>query len=220
MKQIPSDKYSLAWFTLAECVSRGEKVRALSLYRLLAHSIEDPAFTVQLKGDILLAFKDDQAVDLYQEAADLYSAQERFLEAVGVYEHLLFLDPTQQRYIRRLIKLYKKLDIQFKVISHLYSLYDLVSCDAQVDKLCEVVELFEQNQVRAKDSLKAYQDFVFFLLEQKAPDYEVLVKYAQKVVDCLLESNNKRAVQKYLSDVESIDNDLYLQLCEYLVNES
>ena len=58
MKQIPSDKYNVAWFTLAECVSRGEKVRAMSLYRLLVHSIKDGAFACQLKGDLLLAFRD------------------------------------------------------------------------------------------------------------------------------------------------------------------
>ena len=73
MKHVPQDKYNVAWFTLAECVARGEKVRALGVYRLLAYSIDDSAFRRQLEGDILLAFQDkDDAIVKYKEAAFLY----------------------------------------------------------------------------------------------------------------------------------------------------
>ena len=58
MKQVALGKTSLAWFKLAEFVTRGEKERALSIFRLLAHSIRHDALVVQLEGDILLAFDD------------------------------------------------------------------------------------------------------------------------------------------------------------------
>ena len=35
MKAISCEKQSIAWFKLAECVERGEKERALNLFRLL-----------------------------------------------------------------------------------------------------------------------------------------------------------------------------------------
>ena len=62
MRHVPSDKYNIAWFRLAECVSRGEKERALGVYRLLAHSFGDEAFAHQLMGDLLLSFDDAQAL--------------------------------------------------------------------------------------------------------------------------------------------------------------
>jgi hypothetical protein len=37
MKQTQVDKHTIAWFKIAECVSRGEKERALGVYRLLSH---------------------------------------------------------------------------------------------------------------------------------------------------------------------------------------
>jgi predicted Zn-dependent protease len=73
MKQMQSDKYTIAWFKIAECVSRGEKERALGVYRLLSHSFNDNAVASQLEADINLAFNEqDQAVVLYRQAIDLY----------------------------------------------------------------------------------------------------------------------------------------------------
>ena len=91
MKEIQSDKYSVAWFKLAEFVGRGEKERALGLYRLLMHSFDDRAFTYQLEGDLLLSFNDEEAQDRYIQAARLYQEDGNVFKAVAVYEHLLFL---------------------------------------------------------------------------------------------------------------------------------
>ena len=62
-----SQKYSIAWFKLAECVGRKEKERALAVYRLLSHSIGDEALTTHLEGDILLSFDDDVAIAKYKK---------------------------------------------------------------------------------------------------------------------------------------------------------
>ena len=108
MRHVPSDKYNVAWFKLAECVSRGEKERALGVYRLLAHSFGDEAFAYQLMGDLLLSFDDAQAIAKYQEAADRYTQEERWLEAAAVYEHLLTFDPTNIAYRKEIVRLYQR----------------------------------------------------------------------------------------------------------------
>jgi len=98
MKQTITDTYNIAWFKLAECVSRGEKERALGVYRLLAHSLNDDALAAQLKGDILLTFNVQEALERYEEAATLYIRSNRINKATYVYEHLLTLQPHNKTY--------------------------------------------------------------------------------------------------------------------------
>ena len=95
MKYIQSEKYNLAWFRLAECVSRGERERAMGVYRLLSHSLGDDALAAQLKGDLLLCFNDELASKKYLEAANLYKKSQKTIEAIAVYEHLLLLENDQ-----------------------------------------------------------------------------------------------------------------------------
>src|SRR5580700_10433765 len=102
---IPADKYNVAWFKLAECVSRGEKERALGVYRLLAHSFDDRAFASQLEADIFYAFDDKvMAKDRYDRAITLYKKEKRFLEAAAVGEHMHFMYPNDRSYLEMLIE--------------------------------------------------------------------------------------------------------------------
>jgi len=111
MRQLPSDKYNVAWFKLAEFVSRGEKERALGLYRLLMHSFDDKALAHQLEGDLLLSFKNDDSIMAYQKAAQLYQEDGRFIQAIAVYERLLQLNPEQESTFYILCDLYELLDM-------------------------------------------------------------------------------------------------------------
>ena len=89
MKQMQKDKYTIAWFKIAECVSRGEKERALGVYRLLSHSFNDDAVARQLEADIYLSCNEkERAIDLYKQAIELYKKSERFMEADAINEHL------------------------------------------------------------------------------------------------------------------------------------
>lgn len=90
MKLLSSDSYNVAWFKLADFVARGEKERALIVYKLLMHSVHDKAFSCQLEGDILLAFDDDAALDKYHQAANMYKKDKKLKKAVAVYEHAAF----------------------------------------------------------------------------------------------------------------------------------
>ena len=136
MKQVPSGKYTIAWFKLAECVSRGEKERALGVYRLLSHSLDDSALVCQLEGDIFLSFNDkQQAVTNYYQAAQLYKKDNRILEAAAVYEHLLTIQPEDKRYRTVIINLYNQLNIQSKVKEHVTVLVDYLLQNEQFDEI-------------------------------------------------------------------------------------
>ncbi len=118
MKHVPSEKYSLAWFKLAECVARGERERALGVYKLLSHSIDDQAFALQLEGDLLLSFQDKDAAIKYEKAAQLYKKAQRFVEAAAVYEHLIELQPDVDSHVVRLVSLYEILNFSEKISEH------------------------------------------------------------------------------------------------------
>jgi hypothetical protein len=93
MRQRAPEKLSIAWFKLAQCIARGEKERALAVYRLLIHSFDDPALALQLEGDIFFAFDDEIAFEKYLGAVARYRAQGRREQARAVCEHVLALLP-------------------------------------------------------------------------------------------------------------------------------
>ena len=100
----------LAWFKLAELVSKKEKEKALNLYRLLSHSFQDKAYALQLEGDILWSLQDFLALEKYKQAAVLYKKEQRLVCAVGIYEHLLLLQPENYDFLSTLIILYSYCD--------------------------------------------------------------------------------------------------------------
>lgn len=116
MKQVSAETYNIAWFKLAECVSRREKERALGVYRLLVHSIDDKAFAKQLEGDLYLSFNDkDTAQKKYRDAAQLYQQSQQYLQAAAIFEHLIAIDPESDFYRSSLVELYGELGVAAKV---------------------------------------------------------------------------------------------------------
>jgi tetratricopeptide (TPR) repeat protein len=112
------DTRSVAWFKLAECVARGEKERALAVYRLLAHSLNDTALAAQLEADILLFFNKEDALKKYQQAADYYKNSLDLFKAACVYEHMLTINPQSNKYRQEIIELYQALKMDAKVLAH------------------------------------------------------------------------------------------------------
>lgn len=150
MKRISSDehnnKYSVAWFKLAEFVSRGEKERALALYKLLMHAIDDRAFALQLEGDLLLAFDDARATDAYEQAAWEYIKTNRYQQAIAIYEHITALVPENPAFKCALCSLYQQLGIDKKRTEHIKSLVPLLGqlSPETVEKLFEKYEVATQ----------------------------------------------------------------------------
>ncbi len=123
MKQTQVDKHTIAWFKIAECVSRGEKERALGVYRLLSHSFNDNAIKYQLEADIYCSFGETElAIALYHQAMESYKKSHRFLEAAAVGEHLVVLQPADTSVHRSLIQLYLSLGMMVKVRAHIQAL--------------------------------------------------------------------------------------------------
>ena len=125
MKQTQFDKHTIAWFKIADCVSRGEKERALGVYRLLSHSFNDNAVARQLEADIYCSFGEtDQAIALYQQAMEGYIKSQRFFEAASVGEHLVVLQPVNTSLHSKLVQLYISLGMAAKVQTHVQILAD------------------------------------------------------------------------------------------------
>lgn len=126
MRYLPSDKYTIAWFKLAECVSKGEKEKAFGVYRLLMHSLEDQAYAYQLEGDLLSAFQDDRAVEKYAKAAHIYHLNNRYKEAAALYEELMLQLPDDEQYVAKLIEVYQKHKKHDVLVAKLKNLADLL----------------------------------------------------------------------------------------------
>ncbi len=101
---------SLAWFKLADLIARGEREKALSVFRLLAHSLPDRAYVLQLEGDILWYLDDKNAAEKYKQAAFLYQKDKRWIDAIAIYEHLLTHDPRSCDILASLLIFYAMLD--------------------------------------------------------------------------------------------------------------
>ena len=205
MKHVPQDKYNVAWFTLAECVARGEKVRALGVYRLLAHSIEDTAFRRQLEADILLAFQDkDDAIVKYKDAAFLYQKSGKHLEAVAIYEHLRDLEPEKFDYLNSLIDLYTQLRINSKVAANLKLLFEvqLHSHDFEgAEQTLTVLDtVLDAGQIAAQ-----HEQITFALMHQEYHHQDQVLRHIKASVIGFLQGNNNRALQKFLSTLEALN---------------
>lgn len=132
MKQAQSDKHTIAWFKIAEYVSRGEKERALGVYRLLSHSFNDKAVACQLEADIYLSFDEyELAIPLYVQAMELYQKSQRFLEAVAVCEHLISINHIDLGLRREAIKLYSLLNNIPKIHKHIEKAVDIIVATGQ-----------------------------------------------------------------------------------------
>jgi len=97
---------SIAWFKLADLIARKEREKALNVYRLLSHSLQDRAYALQLEGDILWSLEDKGAFERYKQAAYLYQKDKRWVEAIAIYENLLAIEQGNNDILATLIPCY------------------------------------------------------------------------------------------------------------------
>jgi tetratricopeptide (TPR) repeat protein len=116
---------SLAWFKLADLIARGEREKALSVFRLLSHSLSDRAYALQLEGDILWYFDDRNAPEKYKQAAFLYQREKRWVDAIAIYEHLLVQEPDSYEVLAMLVIFYTVIDWQEKFYERYHQLVKL-----------------------------------------------------------------------------------------------
>jgi hypothetical protein len=129
------EKSSIAWFKLAEVITRGEKERALSIYRLLMHSVPHEAVKAQLEGDILDVFNDPAALHAYSRAAELYQSNNEEMQASLLYERIVALLLAQREHAQayKLIKQSKLHDI-YKTARYEQLVVGMLTSHTEYDK--------------------------------------------------------------------------------------
>lgn len=215
MRQLPSDKYNVAWFKLAEFVSRGERERALCLYKLLVHSFDDYALAAQLEGDILLAFNDTYAAcQSYRNAAGLYIEKKRFIEAVAVYEQILMLDNKSQEDRLNIILLYDQLMITTRLIIHIEQLCCSFVQNNQIDTLEKLLQDWD-TKLTDVDRAHLYKIVTIALIKNKS-DSTTIRLFLKKSVNHLLLCKNDSFLQTFLSTLEALHEDYYFDATELI----
>lgn len=216
MKHLSQDKYTIAWFKLAECVSRGEKERAFGVYRLLAHSIDNDAFACQLQGDLHFSFDDiELAISKYFDAAHLYEAQDRFLEAAAVYENLISLQPSAERYRERIIALYQKLHIPSKVLYHRMQLIE--QC-VQEHKFKAAQPILDQLDAAVSPELVAhiYEKFLMTAIESGDVSADTIEKNMRVLIDIYLTYELNKQMRQFLSKLQALDSKWFDSMSKLL----
>ena len=216
MRYLPSDKYNVAWFKLAECVARGERERALGVYRLLAHSFDDPAFACQLEGDILVAFSDGAgAVEKYKEAVELYKNSGRMLEAAAVGEHILVLVSEKQESIELLIELYKGLGNDYKTATYLHMLFALALGMYDLERAAQIIDDYEA-LVGMTKALPERQQLLFACIKNQPMPQEAELRQLELVLNGLLEGGGTSELNSFLSYIEGLNPYYRAAATQYL----
>ncbi|MBU4269489.1 hypothetical protein KJ644_01515 [Candidatus Dependentiae bacterium] len=190
-------KSCVGWFRLAELVTRREKEKALSLYRLISHSFDDKAYVLQVEGDILWALQDENALEKYSQAAYLYKKEKKFLSAAAIYEHTYLLKPENINNIKSLILIYlllswpekfeqrflnfielekKELISQETFFSFVKNIFEFATNSSNVNlKYLELDNIFEDQTIN--EHKWVIKSIINLLKKQKSDSYENILKY-------------------------------------------
>ncbi|MBN1549778.1 hypothetical protein JW872_03910 [Candidatus Babeliales bacterium] len=215
MKQLLSEKYTVAWFKLAEFVSRGEKERALAMYRLLAHSLDDKAFVEQLQGDILLSFQDVTAFDHYVDAALLYQKQGRMNEAIAVYEHLVMLEPVDKEAVERMLEIYSAGQNEPRLIHATERLMRLLMENHHFELVSWLLQKVDGTDSVSKFST-VHQELIQNWSKEKPGITSVLMVHVTKLIDTYLLAKQQRLLQTFLTMLEMVNKPLYTEAFNYM----
>jgi len=212
MKYIQSEKYNIAWFKLAEYVSRKERERAMGVYRLLHHSLGDEALAAKLKGDLLLCFDENEsALEKYVEAAERYKKEKRFIESIAVYEHLLFLIPGSASYLKELLVLYKNIEMSFNMVEHVKGLAQ----ESKVDLALEIADNMI-DFVEPVDAYKMRKAIVFSMIQSDECEEEKIIAQLKIVVEGLVKIQDQPMIQRFLSELEAMSKIYYEKAYSYM----
>ena len=216
MRYIPNDKYTIAWFKLAECVTKGEKEKAFGVYRLLKHSFEDQAYAHQLEGDLLHAFGDERAKEKYEHAAQLYQHNNRLKEAAAIYEELAFLFPENDRYISKIIDLYKKHKNAESARAKLLKIAALFAEKKLYKQSFLIVASLEDE---CDDSLlPLYTQIILGFIHDNA-DEAVIENVLKRAIAVMVSNDYQMQLQQLLGALEQVNHAWYQRALKYLAEQ-
>jgi len=186
------------------------------VYRLLSHSLDDPALVRQLEGDILLAFEDEDAIEKYQQAAQMYDSEGRKIEAAALYEHLLTMMKEDAQYRKMVIDLYRDLGIASKVMIHQEKLLKWALDNKNWEEAIHIADQVEGSSdwVRAAE---LYEQIMFAMLDSsdKSPD-TIMNDVAQKAICIWLRAAEQQKLHQFLDKIKVVDENLYNKACKYM----
>lgn len=213
---ISANKYNIAWFKLAECVSRGEKERALGVYRLLAHSLDDRAVASQLEGDILYTFGDKvMAKNRYDRAIAWYKHDKRFLEMAVVSEQMHGMYPHDRAYLEQLVDVYAQLFVKSKVALYLLKLIQLHISENELLLVGDLLDRYGY-LLTVDMVITIRQNFVCELLKSNDIPVNFIIQEVQKAVDVLIMIDGNLRLQQFLTMVQELNEEYYVQTCDYI----
>ena len=218
MRQLPSDKYNVAWFKLAEFISRGEKERALGIYRLLMHSFDDRALALQLEGDILLSFNDEGALERYEQAAEYYQKDGKATEAALVHEHIVLLKPDADFSMKKLIDFYEQTGNKIRLIEILDMLSKVLVKQKKYEELAMTLGSIG-NSLNSSMLSKVYKTVVINLCQDKYVAKEIIMPYLQNALN-LFAKNTDGTLNQFMETLKATREDIYQEACNYLKKES
>ncbi len=135
-QRIPQNNSSVAWFKIANLIERKEREKALSVYKLMSHSLQDRAYALQLEGDILWYFEEiPESCLKYLQSAFLYRNAQRWLDAVSLYEQVSLLDPNNYDALIYSVPCYAQLAWDKKFKQNLETISAFVSQNPSDEKL-------------------------------------------------------------------------------------
>lgn len=215
MRQLPSDKYNVAWFKLAEFVVRGEKERALGLYRLLVHSFDDRALAYQLEGDLLVSFNDvGAACERYRSAAQEYKMVGKSIEAAAVYEHLHTLFPDQEEYLVVLLALYQELLIYSRFWSALKRLCELLLHKKETARVITFMTSFQE--ILSLHQQAQLYGMLTLAFTKNNDSEEHIMEYLTKALDLLILDDDTSHLSSFLASLDAQSPTYYQKAVRYI----
>ena len=216
MKHMQADKYTIAWFKIADCVSRGEKERALGVYRLLSHSFNDDALSRQLEADIYLSCNEqERAVSLYRQAIEGYKKSKRFVEAAALYEHLIFLLPHDSALKREIMLCYHEIaHMNAKIYPHFQEWIK----DHRNKQAWAVIEHFMQESDYFTPVVQSTMcHYVIEIFHKTVECHSLIMLCVEKPIKRNNTFEHEQSVlQGFLDNIRSIDELLFEYACAYL----
>lgn len=215
MKLLSSGSYNIAWFKLADFVSRGEKERALNVYKLLMHSIQDEAFAYQLEGDILLSFQDYKAIDRYKVAANLYKKNGNYQKAIAVCEQSLSLKEDMSQF-EDLLYMYELIGDQVKIL-HTYFRYAALA--VQTNNIEQLIDRLAMYKASYQDVFIAeLYGYTFLAFLMHNPTHLTIEEYLFMTLKLYIEHEKDCQLTRFMAKLK-VSSELFYQKAQIFLCE-
>ncbi len=218
MKTLTSESYNIAWFKLADFVARGEKERALTVLRLLMHSISDEALTYQLEGDILRAFQDFSAIDRYHTAAHLYQKLGKFQQAISSHQYAITFQENEKT-LYALLNMHIMFEHKPGITSSFSKMAQYVIATQSSDYLIELTNsIAEPLSLNIQITLYAQLCMSIFLHDPDCKQISSLIEKNIKLFEKSLkiDQSSSTDLKKFLAEIKILNHKEYKKAENYL----